>query len=478
MYFVYRFLDNNDNVIYIGKSKQDLQKRFSGHTHLPDKCYHMVKKIEYIECPTESDMSIKEIYYINKFRHNPVNFNVLDVAELPTTISFDDEWKMYTGPLPSNFSNSINYLSGFEKTTKVRYNSDGSIDQRKANKKAGTSSYVEGLTAHEVNLMIDYFIEKINEAQTPTQQQISFRNLLMFVISVNLPIKPNEFLSLQYKDLFDEHDSPKPYELTLDRHHKDAKIQIPLKEVVKETLLAYTKYIGLSYSKNKLDILFQSRKHQAVTLISWGRILQDAAKASGISKNIGAESTRKTFGLNIYHRSLDKFNALLFLGELWGQSREANIIRYLNLTNDEIDFDYYLGEDFSLCDVDFSKIRCLHQQKSPHEENGNSIALDTHCEQANTKDKCIESHRPPLVPATSSKKETQKTPVSNHTYSKEQKLEVVNTYLYGESTVKEVAAKFGLNASIVSKWVNSYKKYGEDGLEEVKKLKAKHKNTQ
>ena len=51
--------------------------------------------------------------------------------------------------------------------------------------------------------------------------------------------------------------------------------------------------------------------------------------------------------------------ALLFLGEFWGQVREAKLIRYLGLTDDNIDFDYYLGETFALGNVDLSKITCL-----------------------------------------------------------------------------------------------------------------------
>lgn len=37
MYYVYRFLDKSKNIIYIGKSKQELEQRFKGHHHLPDK---------------------------------------------------------------------------------------------------------------------------------------------------------------------------------------------------------------------------------------------------------------------------------------------------------------------------------------------------------------------------------------------------------------------------------------------------------
>lgn len=125
MYYVYRFLDKSKNVIYVGKSKQDLEQRFRGHLHLPDECYDLVYKIEYIECSTESDMSIKEIYYINKYRNENFYFNVLDIAELPTSVVFNDKWKMYKGPLGAHFHKSINYKKGYTSEKQIRYNKDG-----------------------------------------------------------------------------------------------------------------------------------------------------------------------------------------------------------------------------------------------------------------------------------------------------------------------------------------------------------------
>ena len=76
MYYVYRFVDKENNIFYVGKSKQALEQRFRGHLHLPKECYELVYKIEYVECITESDMSIKEIYYINKYRNNSIFFNI------------------------------------------------------------------------------------------------------------------------------------------------------------------------------------------------------------------------------------------------------------------------------------------------------------------------------------------------------------------------------------------------------------------
>ena len=132
MFYVYRFLDESKNIIYVGKSKQELETRFTGHLHLPTECYGMVHIIEYIVCSTESDMSIKEIYYINKYRSSKYNFfNILDTTELPKSVEFDDEWEMYNGPLPSHFSNSVNYKNRYTSQREIKYNKDGTINKSK-----------------------------------------------------------------------------------------------------------------------------------------------------------------------------------------------------------------------------------------------------------------------------------------------------------------------------------------------------------
>ena len=360
MYYVYRFLDKSQNVIYVGKSKQDLEIRFAGHLHLPNECYAMVHKIQFISCKTESDMSIKEIYYINKYKSTEhYFFNVLDTTEIPKSVEYDDKWKMYRGPLPAHFSRSLNYKKGYVSQRETKYNKDGSLNKSKNNKEKGVSSYVEGLTRDEVDLIINYLIDEINNAENNNQEEIRFRNLVMFVLGINLPLKPSEFLSLKYGELFDNKDKPKAYELTLGRYQKDEVISIPLNSNVKELLSSYRKKYNLFYKNNAEDAMFLSRKHQTVTLAALWHILSVASEAIGIKKNVGAESLRKTYGLNIYKNSRNKMKALLFLGELWGQVREAKLIKYLGLIDDNIDFDYYFGETFALGNVDLSKINCL-----------------------------------------------------------------------------------------------------------------------
>lgn len=369
MYFVYRFLDKKKNIIYVGKSKQNLEARFKGHSHLPDECYKMVYKIEYIECSTESDMSIKEIYYINKYKgDSPVFYNILDMTEKPESIVFEDKWRAYKGPLSDNFPNSLNFKKGYTKEQVTKYNQDGTIDKRKNNKQKGISSYVEALTKEEVDRMLDYMIDKLNNAENDDQEQIRFRNLVLVVIALNFPIKTNELLGLKYKDLFDEKDNIKPLEYRLGRFKKDEIIHIPIRSNTKRVIVEYVKKYKFAYVTSSEYHLFTSRQHQIMTLVSWGRIIKEAVKGAQIQKNTGTESIRKTYGMNVYLRANNKLEALLFLGELWGQSRESQVIRYLGLTNEEIDYEYYFGDTFAIGDVDLAKIKCLQKSSKDEEE--------------------------------------------------------------------------------------------------------------
>lgn len=67
-YFLYRFLDKFNNIIYIGRTN-NIKNRMSQHFkngHLPEECYNSIYKIEYAEIKTYVEMCIYEIYYINK----------------------------------------------------------------------------------------------------------------------------------------------------------------------------------------------------------------------------------------------------------------------------------------------------------------------------------------------------------------------------------------------------------------------------
>ncbi len=80
MYYVYRFLDSENNILYIGKTadiRERMYQHFSEFSHLPKECYEKVSKIEYLEVNDNVDGTIIEKYLIKEF-HPVFNSNYID----------------------------------------------------------------------------------------------------------------------------------------------------------------------------------------------------------------------------------------------------------------------------------------------------------------------------------------------------------------------------------------------------------------
>ena len=97
MNIVYRFLDFDGKVIYIGKTK-NLSKRvfthFSKKGHLPDECYLSCCKIEYMEFESATDMDLAEIYLINKY--SPIYNKMSNNKDYCTwDLEVNEDWKDY-----------------------------------------------------------------------------------------------------------------------------------------------------------------------------------------------------------------------------------------------------------------------------------------------------------------------------------------------------------------------------------------------
>ena len=97
MAYTYRFVDINENVIYVGYTGQTMAKRISQHFtkgHLPKKCYKSIARIDYIKWDSKSDAQVMEVYYINKYHPK---FNKLDKQGDRLNIQIEDEkeWKVY-----------------------------------------------------------------------------------------------------------------------------------------------------------------------------------------------------------------------------------------------------------------------------------------------------------------------------------------------------------------------------------------------
>ena len=99
-YYVYKFLNDDQEVLYVGKTT-NLKDRIFRHFHsghLSPECYSEVSYIRYIECKTDLEMTIKEIYFIDKYKpkYNSVfvNDESMDPIEDLDNIKWDKEYKI------------------------------------------------------------------------------------------------------------------------------------------------------------------------------------------------------------------------------------------------------------------------------------------------------------------------------------------------------------------------------------------------
>ena len=86
-----------EHLAYLGRTKQPLQARIRGHMFAKPMHrvidIHNVTKIEYTELPTEADMNLYEIYFINLWKPP---LNVDDKAWDELTISLPEkEWNTF-----------------------------------------------------------------------------------------------------------------------------------------------------------------------------------------------------------------------------------------------------------------------------------------------------------------------------------------------------------------------------------------------
>ena len=127
-------------LVYLGRTKQPLQDRIRGH--LFQKPMHrnidinLVTKIEYAEFPTEADMYLYEIYFINKLKPP---LNVDDRARDEITVTLPNvEFKEFVIQLWEKWTEELNNrMTERERDTNKWRAFNQEISVLRANHKAG-----------------------------------------------------------------------------------------------------------------------------------------------------------------------------------------------------------------------------------------------------------------------------------------------------------------------------------------------------
>lgn len=93
-FYVYRLLNSNNEVLYVGKTK-NLNQRITchkrGYSQVANLIPSGIANIEYIEMNSETDMSIKELYYISVLKPK-LNVKLTVGVSL---LNFTDDWVLF-----------------------------------------------------------------------------------------------------------------------------------------------------------------------------------------------------------------------------------------------------------------------------------------------------------------------------------------------------------------------------------------------
>lgn len=299
--YVYRFVDKSNAIIYVGKTKQTLRARFYSHNHLPDERYKKVRYIEYIECMTEADMSMKEIYYINSAHaKGNAEYNTADVSESPQEFDFRDNWKRYTGSLPECFINSINFTEKYvDEREEVITAADGRKMKLVYNSKTGVEKYVYPFSPDELSELFSYFKKQMKTAPSNQREYTYFKDILIIAIGISTPYKIKDLLDFRYCDVFDEDDEVRGYTVVRDNVTYEFAYPLP----VIKLLYAFQKAFGANFQDDKSKPIFVGNTGERLTYTSINKSILRACASCNMDVRHSGESLRKTYFRHIFDMS-------------------------------------------------------------------------------------------------------------------------------------------------------------------------------
>ena len=159
----------------------------------------------------------------------------------------------------------------------------------------------------------------------------SYRNYLIFVFGINTGLRIGDILKLKVSDV-----KGKEY-INLKEQKTGKTKRFLVNNNLRRELEKYVHGMKLS------AYLFVSRKgvNKPIHRIQYYRIMKKAGSNVGIMGEIGTHTLRKTFGYHHYKENKD----VAMLQEIYNHSGPSVTLRYIGITQDEID-DSYRG--FSL----------------------------------------------------------------------------------------------------------------------------------
>jgi site-specific recombinase XerD len=164
------------------------------------------------------------------------------------------------------------------------------------------------------------------EAMKKILRASTLRNELLFVLGINTGLRISDLLALNIGDV----STVDRLELREKKTNKKRTIALS-----KKTCRLIEQYLQRERPRAKAhEPLFHSQKGgKAISRQHAYDILNEAARAVGITGRIGTHSLRKTFGYFAYKQGID----LAMIQKLLNHSSQAETLRYIGITQEQMD---------------------------------------------------------------------------------------------------------------------------------------------
>lgn len=219
--------------------------------------------------------------------------------------------------------------------TESEHINNNDTQKRHCNKKKGKDSEVFAFkTKEEISAMIDVFDNHIKNATNQEQLRIARRNKLLFLIGINIGIRGSDLCVLKWCDFLNSDGTIKEtYRFQPKKTANKGKyVRLYYNKTVQAAITDYISY----YPVDNLEtyVFFSRKGNEAISRMSAGRIIKDAAAECGITRNINSHSFRKTWAYHIWHDSENKQEALVTLQYIFNHSSTATTMKYIGIMDD------------------------------------------------------------------------------------------------------------------------------------------------
>lgn len=187
-------------------------------------------------------------------------------------------------------------------------------------------------------------LKKLFKMKKLMKKEGKLKELVLFEIGIKTGLRISDILKLTWNDVYSEFgENPTFRQSIVITEKKTGKSkQFRLSDSVKESV---NQLIGLDNPQKTTFIFISDSNSVTASKSAWTRqyvwqFLNDYGYRSGIKEKIGTHTLRKTFGYHAYKNGVD----LSLLMRIFNHSSQAVTLRYIGITQDQID-DVYINLD-------------------------------------------------------------------------------------------------------------------------------------